>query len=110
MRRCVVCKREIESERAEAIPATRLCTEHGHEIEKYGGEFTLSASQERTSKQGSLKLNFGGITTKLTRNEKSLNRLLDEYEKQQIDSWRGDIELVRKLFDRAEVAVEFPWN
>jgi hypothetical protein len=84
MRRCAVCKREIESERAAAIPATRLCTKHGHEIEKYGGEFTLSASQERTSKQGSLKLNYGGITTKTTRNEKALNRLLDEYEKQQM--------------------------
>ena len=44
-----------------------------------------NASQERTSKQGSLKLNYGGITTKSTRNEKALNRLLDEYEKQQLD-------------------------
>jgi hypothetical protein len=85
MRRCAVCKREIESERAAAIPATRLCTKHGHEIEKYGGEFTLSASQERTSKQGSLKLNYGGITTKSTRNEKALDRLLDEYERKQMD-------------------------
>jgi hypothetical protein len=85
MRRCAVCKREIESERAAAIPATRLCTKHGHEIEKYGGEFTLSASQERTSKQGSLKLNYGGITTKSTRNEKALDRLLDEYEREQMD-------------------------
>ena len=85
MRRCAVCKQEIESERAAAIPGTRLCTKHGHEIEKYGGEFTLSASQERTSKQGSLKLNYGGITTKSTRNEKALNRLLDEFEKEQMD-------------------------
>jgi hypothetical protein len=85
MRRCIVCKHEIESERAAAIPATRLCTKHGHEIENYGGEFTISVSQERTSKQGSLKLNYGGITTTSTRNEKALDRLLDEFEKQQMD-------------------------
>jgi hypothetical protein len=85
VRRCIVCKREIESERAEAIPATRLCTQHGHEIDKFGGEFTLTASQERTSKPGSLKLNYGGISTSTKRNEKALNLLLDEYEKQKRD-------------------------
>jgi hypothetical protein len=81
------------------LAATRLCTKHGHEIEKYGGDFTLSASQERTSKQGSLKLNYGGITTKSTRNEKALNRLLDEYEGQQMDS----LEVVRSAYARAVV-------
>ncbi len=86
MRRCIVCKRDIESERAEGMPATRLCTEHGREIEKYGGEFTLSASQERTSKAGSLKLNYGGITTTSTRNEKAIGRLLDDYERRQMDA------------------------
>ena len=83
MRLCIVCKQQIESERVEAIPATRLCTKHGQEIQRFGGEFKLSASQERTSKQGSLKLNYGGIATQSTRNEEALNRLLDEYERQQ---------------------------
>ncbi len=83
MRLCMVCKREIENERIEAIPATRLCAAHGRQIQQYGGEFIVSASQERTSKQGSLKLNYGGITTTSTRNEAALNKLLDEYEKQQ---------------------------
>jgi hypothetical protein len=46
----------------------------------------MAPTQERTSQQGSLKLNYGGITNKSTRNEKALNRLLDEYEKQQMDS------------------------
>lgn len=86
MRRCMVCKLEIDSDRAEALPATRLCTEHGREIEKYGGEFTVRASQERTSKAGSLKLNYGGITTISTRNEQALNRLLDDYEKRLLDA------------------------
>lgn len=83
MRLCVVCKQEIEADRVEAIPGTRLCIQHGKEIQQYGGEFKLSASQERTSKQGSLKLNYGGISTQSTRNEDALNRLLDEYERKQ---------------------------
>ena len=84
MRYCIVCKTEIESERMEAIPATRLCVQHGKEIQKYGGEFRLSASQERTSKQSSLKINYGGISTTSKRNDDALNRLLDDYEKQQL--------------------------
>ena len=83
MRLCVVCKQEIEADRVEAIPGTRLCIQHGKEIQKYGGEFKLSATQERTSKQGSLKLNYGGISTESTRNEDGLNALLDEYERKQ---------------------------
>ena len=85
MRLCAVCKKEIEPERVDAIPATRLCLEHGTEIQQYGGEFKVSAEQERTSKQGSLKLNYGGISTKSVRNENALNQLLDEYEKKQFE-------------------------
>jgi RNA polymerase-binding transcription factor DksA len=58
MRLCVVCKAPIDAERIEAIPETRLCTEHGRQIQKHGGEFVVSATQERTSKPGSLKLNY----------------------------------------------------
>ena len=83
MRFCIVCKKEIEPDRSEAIPATRLCAHHAREIEQFGGEFTVSGSQERTSKQGSLKLNYGGISTSSKRNDEALNRLLDEYERQQ---------------------------
>ena len=85
MRFCIVCKAEIEAERIQAIPATRLCTRHAQEIERFGGEFKLSASQERTSKQGSLKVNYGGIATNSTRNEEALNKLLDEYEASQYE-------------------------
>ena len=83
MRLCIVCKSEIESERIEVIPATRLCSLHGRQIQQYGGEFIVSASQERTSKQGSMKINYGGISTTSTRNEDALNELLDAYESQQ---------------------------
>ena len=82
MRLCIVCKQEIEADRIEAIPATRLCVRHGREIQRFGGEFTISASQERTSKQGSLKLNYGGISTSTTRNDEALSQLLDEYERE----------------------------
>ena len=85
MRLCVVCKQEIEADRVEAIPATRLCVEHGKEIQKYGGEFKLSATQERTSKAGSLKLNYGGISTESTRNEDALNQLLDEFDRKSFE-------------------------
>ena len=84
MRLCIVCKESISEERIEAIPATRLCTRHGEEIQTYGGEFKVSASQERTSKHGSLKLNYGGITTSTERNDEALERLLDSYERQQL--------------------------
>ena len=53
----------------EAMPEARLCTRLGMEIEKFGGEFKMSATQERTSRQGSLKLNYGGISTTRVRND-----------------------------------------
>lgn len=77
---CIVCKEEISAERIDAAPATRLCTAHAQEIEKYGGEFTLHATQERTSKPGSLKLNYGGISTTSARNQPALEKPLDAYE------------------------------
>lgn len=80
MRLCQICKKPIEQERTEAIPETRLCTQHGSEIAKYGGEFIMSASQERTSKLGSLKLNYGGISTSKRRNEKAVDELRNDYQ------------------------------
>ena len=85
MRVCIVCKQDIDPLRAEAMPDTRLCSKHGQEIEKFGGEFKLAASQERTSKQGSLKLNYGSVSAERVRNQAALERMLDEYERQQFD-------------------------
>ncbi|MEQ8787575.1 MAG: hypothetical protein RIC55_14825 [Pirellulaceae bacterium] len=48
-------------------------------IDKYGGEFLLSAVQERTSKSGSLKLNYGGVHTTKRRNVEGIQRLRDDY-------------------------------
>ncbi len=85
VRFCEVCKTQIDTDRAAALPATRLCEAHGREIEAFGGEFTVSAQQERTSKSGSLKINYGGIATHQERNEDAVQRLKDHYEAEQAD-------------------------
>ena len=79
-RPCEVCKKPIEPARLEALSDTRLCEEHGRMIEKYGGEFVRSFSAERTSKQGSLKKNYGGIAVSKVRNQKAIEQLKDEFE------------------------------
>ena len=81
MRHCEICKQPIDADRAEAIRQTRLCTEHGREIQKYGGEFIMSSVQENTSKEGSLKKNYGGISTRLRRNERAISQLKDDYDR-----------------------------
>ena len=81
MRHCEICKQPIDAERAEAIRQTRLCTEHAREIQKYGGEFVMSSTQEKTSKEGSLKKNYGGISTRLRRNERAISQLKDDFER-----------------------------
>ena len=81
MRRCEICKQPIEADRAEAIRDTRLCVEHARQIARYGGEFVLTAVQERTSKPGSLKRNYGGIDTAKLRNQEALDKLRADYER-----------------------------
>ncbi len=74
-RPCEICHELIEPERVEAIPETRLCTEHAKMIVRYGGEFTLSSTQESLGKVGSLKKNYGGITPQKTRNARAIEQL-----------------------------------
>lgn len=81
MRRCEICKQPIEADRAEAIRDTRLCVEHARQIARYGGEFSLTAVQERTSKPGSLKRNYGGIETAKVRNQVAIDKLRADYER-----------------------------
>jgi hypothetical protein len=50
-------------------------------MEKFGGEFLLSFSQESLGKTGSLKRNYGGVTPHKHRNHdglSSLRRHLDQ--------------------------------
>lgn len=79
-RPCEICKRLIEPERIEAIPETRLCTEHAREIVRFGGEFVVTSATENLSKAGSLKKNYGGISTEKTRNKSALERLRRAFE------------------------------
>ncbi|HJZ91317.1 MAG TPA: TraR/DksA C4-type zinc finger protein [Gemmataceae bacterium] len=65
-RPCARCGAMIPAERIEAIPGTEVCITCSAEI---GGEFKLIAVAEKTSKQGSLKLNYGGYTIKKVRKE-----------------------------------------
>ncbi len=77
---CEICTRPIESDRIEAVPESRLCTEHATAIRKFGGEFIVSAETEVTSKQGSLKRNYGSVTTSQKRNMEAVERLRDEFQ------------------------------
>jgi hypothetical protein len=79
LRFCEVCKAEIDAERAENAPDTRLCGAHAREIEEFGGEFVTIATQERTSKPGSLKRNYGGVSTTRRRNLEAIEKLKDAY-------------------------------
>jgi len=79
---CEICHKPIDEERAEALPDTQLCMEHAVEARKYGGEFLLSTKTEVISKQGSLKKNYGGISTSQQRNTKAMQKLLDDHRRQ----------------------------
>jgi hypothetical protein len=57
-RSCERCGASIPAERVETVPETRLCVKCSEEV---GGEFHLYATYERTSKEGSLKKNYGGV-------------------------------------------------
>jgi hypothetical protein len=63
-RPCARCGNEIPAERLEAIPETMVCVKCSREM---GGEFQVIAIPERTSKEGSLKKNYGGYSTKKIR-------------------------------------------
>jgi hypothetical protein len=83
-RPCEVCGQPIEAERLEVVPETRLCIAHARQIEKeYGKEFIVTGKLDRTSKEGSLKKNYGGVTPSLRRNVKAVRKLREEYQREQ---------------------------
>lgn len=79
MRPCEICGVMIDPERAEVLPETRLCTEHAKQIQKYGGEFTITSFQETTSKVGSLKKNYGGVNVSRRRNTDAVEKLKQDF-------------------------------
>ncbi|MDX1946966.1 MAG: hypothetical protein SFU86_16305 [Pirellulaceae bacterium] len=81
-RMCVICRKLIDPERAEAMPHTDLCSEHGEAIKRFGGEMKVVAVQENLSKPNSMKPNPGGVHTRMVRNDEAIRKLKDEYEQQ----------------------------
>lgn len=76
MKLCEICCNEIPDDRVECVPETKLCITHARMIEKYGGEFILTATQDNLGKAGSLKKNYGDISDiKKQRNMDALERL-----------------------------------
>jgi hypothetical protein len=62
--RCARCGEAIPAERLEALPDTLVCVGCSRDM---GGEFRVVVIPERTSKDGSLKKNYGGCTTRKVR-------------------------------------------
>ena len=56
-RPCIRCGVEIDVERLEAIPETRLCVRCSQEV---GGDFEVTVTSENVAKTGSLKKNYAG--------------------------------------------------
>ena len=79
LRFCEICKEILDAERAENDRQTRLCTRHAREAARFGGEFRLHIRQERTSKQGSLKHNYGSVSVRFVPNRDGIEDLRDEY-------------------------------
>jgi hypothetical protein len=61
---CARCGEAIPAERVEALPDTQVCVRCSREM---GGEFKVVVVPERTNKDGSLKRNYGGYTTRKVR-------------------------------------------
>jgi hypothetical protein len=80
-RPCEICGSPIDPERAEALPKTRLCSEHARMIKKHGGEFVVTGTQASLGKGGSLKKNYGDVSIEEKRNTQGLRKLRDEHER-----------------------------
>ncbi|MBM3982385.1 MAG: hypothetical protein FJ304_19375 [Planctomycetes bacterium] len=61
---CARCGETIPAERLEGLPETMVCVTCSNEM---GGEFHVIVTPEKTSKEGSLKKNYGGYSTKKVR-------------------------------------------
>lgn len=77
-RPCEICNQPIEEGRAECLPDTRLCVKHARMIDKYGGEFKLTASQNSLGKAGSMKKNYGDVSVETSRNHEAMQKLWKE--------------------------------
>jgi hypothetical protein len=79
-RPCEICGQDIDPERIEVVPETRLCTEHAKMIAKHGGEFLVTGKQTSLGKTSSLKKNYGDVSFEKERNTTGLEKLRREIE------------------------------
>ena len=86
-RYCAVCSGEIEADRLDALPDTRLCIKHGKEIAKYGGEFTATGTHINVGR--GLKGLTAGVEAKFDRNQDAIDRLRDDFLREQIEKERA---------------------
>ena len=56
---CIRCDEPIPEKRLQALPDTKVCVGCSEAI---GGEYHTGVQLERTSKEGSMKLNYGSAT------------------------------------------------
>ena len=77
-RTCVICGAMIEAERQELLPETQLCFKHAREIERFGGELTVTVENVRSRQTGSI-----GPPPKVAkeRNHEALAKLRAEFER-----------------------------
>lgn len=61
---CIRCEDPIPAARMEALPETKLCITCSEAV---GSDFILTSRLVRTSKDGSMKLNYGGVEVQLVR-------------------------------------------
>ena len=61
---CARCGGLIPVERLRILPRTQVCVRCSEEI---GGEYRMVLVHEKTSKQGGIKKNYGGVTVKRIR-------------------------------------------
>jgi hypothetical protein len=85
-RPCEICGQLIDPERVEALPKTRLCSDHAQAIKAYGGEFIRTGTQSSLGKDGSLKKNYGDVSIEERRNAEALRKLRQDYEHHRRDS------------------------
>lgn len=61
---CIRCENPIPEARLKALPETELCISCSEAV---GSDFVLTSQLVRTSKEGSMKMNYGGVEVKLVR-------------------------------------------
>ena len=61
---CIRCEETIPEARMKALPETELCISCSEAV---GSDFVLTSRLVRTNKEGSMKVNYGGVEVKLVR-------------------------------------------